>query len=234
MIGGCMISVNWISQVNVVLDNDMVVVDGVGLLNFNSSENLLFNGATINTTGVNAYRDMSESFETASKKFADGANDLASDVAQDSVFEGVDLLRVLYIDGDLTTINWIDQINVLGDSDQVYLAMENAENASGVSATVTAGSNLSINMATINEHGVDSEVMVKGEVYDDALLYQAELIDTDAAPTGVDLPALASEAVVFLADGMVGAEDASDSDMVIAPTPSENVDTPDVMQSVLA
>ena len=229
-----MISMNWVSQVNVMLDNDTLSCNGAGAVELNGSDNLLYNGATINTTGVDSYGEMSDHFAAAGNSFAEGGNGLSSAVARDSVFEGTELLRVLYIEGDLTTINWVDQTNVLGDSDQVHLAMENVEEATGVAATVTAGSNATINLASINEYGVDSQVSVGGDVYDDALLYQAELIDTNAAPTGVDLPALTSEAVVFLADSMIGAESDGDPDLPIAATTPENVETPDIMQAMPA
>lgn len=67
----------------------------------------------------------------------------------------------------------------------------------------TTGSNLMTNTAAILESGFDSQIMADGEYYNDALLYQAELIDTDADPLGVSVASLASEAVAFLADDMI-------------------------------
>jgi hypothetical protein len=61
-----------------------------------------------------------------------------------------------------------------------------------------------LNAARIHDIGLDSEVMVGGDAYSDALIYQARLMDPDAPPTGVGLVPLASEAVAFLADDMLG------------------------------
>lgn len=233
MIGGSMISVNWISQVNVMMDNDTVTVSGAFPADVSGSDNLLFNSAIINSVGVDSYGEMQGNFASASNDFANGANTINESVSHDSVFEGTEILRVLYIEGDLTTVNWIEQTNVLGDSDQVHLALENLEATTGATATITTGSNATINSATINEFGVDSKVAVNGDVYDDALLYQASLIDTDADPLGVAMPALANEAVAFLADDMMGPDIAPDDSIIIA-TASESNASSDVMQSMLA
>ena len=233
MIGGSMISVNWISQMNVLIDNDTMTFTGDTPDGFSGSDNLLFNSAMINSVGVDSYGEMQSNFASASGDLANGGLTIDKSVAHDSVFEGTEILRVLYIEGDLTTINWVEQTNVLGDSDQVHLALENLEATTGASATVTTGSNSVINIASINEYGIDSSVAVNGDVYDDALLYQAELIDTDADPLGVDMPALTSEAVVFLADDMMN-PDMGPVDAPIIATASESTTSSDVMQSMLA
>lgn len=233
MIGGSMISVNWINQINVLIDNDTVTFTGDIPDGLSGSDNLLFNSATINSVGLDSYGEMQDNFVAASEALANGALTIDESVAHDSVFEGVELLRVLYIEGDLTTVNWIEQTNVMGDSDQVHLALEDLEAATGATATVTTGSNSVINIATVNEYGIDTSVAVNGDVYDDALLYQAELIDTDADPLGVNMPTLASEAVVFLADDMLG-PDIGPTDAPIVATASESTTSSDVMQSMLA
>ena len=233
MIGGSMISVNWIHQMNVMIDNDTMTFSGEGANSFSGGDNLLFNGATINSTGVDSYGDMQGNFASASADLANGGLTIDESVAHDSVFEGSEILRVLYIEGDMISVNWVEQTNVLGDSDQVNLARDEFEASTGATATVTTGSNSAINLATINEYGTDSTIAVQGEVYDDALLYQAELVDTDADPLGVDMPALAGEAVVFLADDMMS-PDVGPSDAPIIATSTESTASSDVMQSMLA
>jgi len=233
MVGGAMISVNWIHQANVLIDNDAVTYAGAFPTGVQLGDNLLFNGAQISATGIDDYAEMTSNFAGATESLADGATTIGSDVAHDALFEGVDLLRVLYIEGDLTTVNWLEQTNILGDSDQVHLAMDDFLAAKGASADVIMGSNALINLASISQHGTDSTVMVGGDVYDDALLYQAELIDTDAAPLGVGMPALAPAAVAFLADDMLAPEGAQ-IDTPILPTATEGHETPDMMQTMLA
>lgn len=233
IVGGNMISINWINQVNVLIDNDMMSYTGIVPTSMSGDDNLLFNAAMISGVGVDGYGAMQGNFAKAADDLAEGGENIDRSVAHDSVFEGVDILRVLYIEGDFTTINWIEQTNILGDSDQVHLALDDFQAATGGVVNVTAGSNAVINMASINEHGVDSKVMVGGDVYDDALLYQAELIDTDADPLGVNMPALASEAVVFLADDMMST-DTGPLDGPIMPTAPESTTSPDMMQTMLA
>ena len=235
MVGGDLISVNQISQMNLMLDHDAVTLSGsVEEFGDSVSGNLLFNGASISTVGINTYGAMSANFAAASKAFSEGAQTIDSTVAHDGAFAGDELLTVLYIDGDFKTINWVEQTNILGDSDQIHLALGNFLSQTGVPLELHAGSNAEINSASINLYGADSEVRVQGEVYSDALLYQAELIDTTADPTGVSLPALANEAVAFLADDMTTASAHPSDDFDIVPTSPESLASPDLMQTMLA
>jgi len=234
MIGGNLITVNQISQMNVMLDFDSVTTAGATPFGISVSGNLLFNGASISTVGINTYGAMTENFAAASKAFADGAQTIDRDVAHDDVFAGDDLLTVLYIAGDFKTINWVEQTNIMGDSDQVHLALDAFTAKSGMPAKLYTGSNAEINTASINVYGADSEVRVQGDVYSDALLYQADLIDTTSDPTGVFMPALANEAVLFLADGMIINPSHSSDDPGIVPTSPESIASPDLMQTMLA
>ncbi len=234
MIGGDLITINQISQMNVMLDFDSITATGAGPLGVSVSDNLLFNGASISTVGINSYAAMSENFAAASKAFADGAQSIDRDVAHDDVFTGDELLTVLYIAGDFKTINWVEQTNIMGDSDQVHLALDAFTAKSGMPAKLYTGSNAEINTASINVYGADSEVRVQGDVYSDALLYQADLIDTTSDPTGVFMPALANEAVLFLADGMITDPSHSSDDPGIVPTSPESIASPDLMQTMLA
>ena len=234
MIGGDLITTNQISQMNVMLDFDSITATGAGPLGVSVSDNLLFNGASISTVGINSYGAMSENFAAASKAFADGAQSIDRDVAHDDVFTGDELLTVLYIAGDFKTINWVEQTNIMGDSDQVHLALDAFTAKSGMPAKLYTGSNAEINTASINVYGADSEVRVQGDVYSDALLYQADLIDTTSDPTGVFMPALANEAVLFLADGMITNPSHSSDDPGIVPTSPESIASSDLMQTMLA
>ncbi|SEO15946.1 hypothetical protein SAMN05216227_105411 [Pseudorhodobacter antarcticus] len=232
IIGGHMITINQINQLNVLIDSDHVTYGGALPTTFSAGDNLLFNGASISVTGLDSYQAMQGNFATAAQDLAVGGR-IDERVTHDGVFEGIDILRVLYISGDATTINMVDQTNILGDSDQVHLALDNFQTGAGAEITVTTGSNAVINLASISQFGVDSTVSVGGAVYSDALIYQAGFVDTDANPLGVAMPALAAEAVVFLADGMIG-PDAPPDDMSIAPTAIPATHSPDVMQSMLA
>ena len=164
-------------------------------------DNLSYNEARIHAQGQDIAAAVPKALAQASKALAEGAEALGREVLGLDVFEGIDLLKVLIIEGDFTTLNWIDQINVLGDSDRVELLK--AAIAALPDAQVVTGSNLLANLASIEELGVDSKIMAKGEAFSDALLHQAGFVEDGAPATGVGLTQLASEAVAFLADGMI-------------------------------
>lgn len=235
IIGGNMIAVNQIHQLNVMIDLDQITWSGAMDLGPSLGDNLVFNGASITASGVDSYAEMQANFANATEQLGEGAKTVGGDVARDSAFEGVELLRVLYIDGDHTMINSIQQTNVMGDADQVHLALDNFQAATGAEAqvSVVAGSNAAINLAAIDLFGTDSTVHVGGEVYSDALIYQAELIDTEADPLGVGLTQLTNEAVAFLAEDMLNTPDMPDTEE-IAPAPAADSTSADVMQTMLA
>ncbi len=240
-VGGAMISVNWIKQMNVLIDNDAITYsnssfDGFqmgGQAGVQVGGNLVFNAAQINEIGVDSYAEMQANFAAAAESMAAGASALGAEVAQDALFNGIETLRALFIDGDLVSVNWLEQTNILGDSDQVHLAQHQIESAAGVGAEIITGSNALMNLASVTQYGTDSTVMVGGDVYDDALLYQVELIDTDADPLGTMMPPLEPSAVAFLADGMLE-PDMGPMDDPITPTCGEGYATSDVMQTMLA
>ena len=233
IVGGSMITLNMVSQINVLLDSDNVTYSGQGPDSLLMSDNFLFNSARISGVGIDSYESLSDSFFQAGTALEDGATSISATVAQDSLFNGIEVLRVLYISGDKVTVNSISQTNVLGDADQVYLALEDFVNESGADISVVTGSNALLNIAQLSDFGTDSAVMVGGEVYSDALIYQAELIDTTADPAGVGLNTLASEAVAFLADDMIDDAPVSD-ELFITATIADGTESPDVMQTMLA
>jgi hypothetical protein len=211
LVGGDMVDVNSVTQTNVLLDDDAVVGGSAG-----GGDNLLFNEASIATTGIDSFGQLSSTFEAALDAMAEGAASMPSFVAQDGLFTGLDALNVLYVAGDFVTMNLIEQVNIVGDNDQVTLAAEAALANPGGEVEVTAGANLLANMATIHDMGLDSVVMAGGDVYTDALIHQAEFVSPDASPTGVAQAALATEAVAFLADGMIDGPGAAEDHLAPA------------------
>lgn len=231
VVGGDMINLNMISQTNVLLDNDHVsFADGITGVT-SGSDNLLFNGAALTTHGVNTHTALTDAFAQAGEALANGAETLGKAITQSGLFDDGGLLKVLHITGDFITSNIIQQTNILGDADQIHLAMEGLRAAKGGLPEVTTGSNALVNLATLSSYGTDSIIMTGGETYSDALLYQAELIDTDADPLGVNIPGLASEAVAFLADDMLAPEQ---DDIAPVDAPMTDGTPADVMQTMLA
>jgi hypothetical protein len=193
------------------------------------------NSGTITATGVDTFTAMTDLFRAEIAALAAGAGTISDALAADPLFEGLETLSVLYITGDLIKTTVIEQTNYVGDADQVHLALEEFIAENGGDVTLTAGSNALLNAATIEDSGIDSIVLAGGEVYSDALIYQAELIDTDAAPEGVALAALTNEAVAaFLASDMIDPDPlAADDGGGAYPLPADSGSL-DVMQSALA
>ena len=229
IVGGSMIDFTMVSQTNVLLDDDQVW--GAGTVNVSGGDNMLLNHASVQQYGIDSYEEMGYNFAAQLEELEMGSEHISNTVTDDDLFLGIDGLRVLYITGDLVHVTAVNQTNVVGDQDQVALALEEFAGDYD-SVNVVTGSNALTNNAVIMDNGVDSVVMAGGEVYDDALLYQAELIDTDAAPIGVDLDALASEAVAFLADDMLTPE-YSESEYQGGHAPS-TADAVDPMQTMTA
>lgn len=230
IIGGSMVTVNSVTQTNVLLDNDTVATDGPAEVS--THDNLVLNQAVFTTQGVDTYMELAHDFADTMRDMAQGAAELARSVAQNDLFEGTELLRALYIAGDLIKMNVVEQTNILGDQDQVSLALDTVLAGAAGPMSVTTGSNALINSATIFSQGMDSTVMAGGDVYEDALLYQAELIDIDGAPEGVSMTALANEAVAFLADDMLPPE-LPETEVALAQM-FDGAPSVDVMQTVLA
>ncbi|MDX1820558.1 MAG: hypothetical protein R3197_06625 [Paracoccaceae bacterium] len=232
MIGGSMVTLNQITQVNVLLDQDRIDGAVPAGAKLHAGDNLQLNSATISTTGKDSLTDKTDAFAQALSELAGGAKTIGAEVAQDALFAGKEALNVLYIKGDLIQTNVIEQFNYLGDSDQIHFIQDMFTTAAGAEVSVTSGSNAQINAASIVSQGLDSTVMSGGEAYSDALIYQAELIDDCAPPAGVQIDKLANEAVAFLVDDM------------IAPAPADECgpgiqidDSPgsvDIMQTMLA
>ena len=232
LVGGSMISVNAIDQISVLLDSDMVSGSVAAGTEFHARDNLQLNSATIEKTGKDTVTELKDSFKSALEAEATERKDLARDVVEDELFEGIAALRALKVEKDLIKLNVLEQYNYLGDSDQVQLALDDFVMETGAPVTFTTGSNAQLNSAKIKDIGLDSTVMAGGETYSDALIYQAELIDPDAAPTGVNLSALTSEAVAFLADDMI--KGAAEQEQGRTEPAQDDFSTQDIFQTMLA
>ncbi|MCT8331628.1 hypothetical protein [Albidovulum sediminis] len=229
-----MITMNLIQQISVLLDSD-AITGSLGAEDWlGGGDNYLQNSAAISTTGIDSITAMTDTFRAAGEALAHGAASITAQLAADPLFTGTEVLSVLYITGDLIEMNVIDQRSYVGDADQVHLALEDFVAGVGDEVTVTTGSNALLNDARITDMGIDSTVLAGGEVYSDALIYQAGLIDSDAVPDGVTLAALTSEAVAaFLASDMIDPPAPHEEGGHLPPVAGEGGSL-DVMQSVLA
>jgi hypothetical protein len=233
VVGGNIYDANIIHQLNVLLDNDLIgAVDGfqtTGEGAASTSDNLLWNQANIVNYGAgDRFEAMSEAYRKACESLQNGKADL-SDILNDGPFAGIGAIRVLYISGDILNLQYIKQTTILGDSDQVALAM-NALAHPEADWTISTGTNSLVNYAYIADVDSTGKTYVGGGIYSDEILIQAELISTGPDLGGQNPDVLVNEAVAFLDDDM------------LAPEASQNVAYPslvpetysDPMQSVLA
>ncbi len=196
-------------------------------------DNLAWNAARIETIGADVDAALDAAFAQTLARLADGGRDIAAATAGHALFEGLDLLRVLYVAGDFVTVDRIAQTNVVGDADQVRAARDAFADELQAEVAVIAGSNLLANVAEIVDDGIASTRMAGGEVYSDALIHQAGFVDT-AAAAGATVSELASEAIAFLVDGMIAP---ALSDAAGPAGAAQDAGAPgevDVMQTVLA
>ena len=230
---GDLVTANVIRQMNVLMDDDLVEMDALysGLLA--TRDNLLMNRAEIEQTGAQTRTEMTDAYKTLAEDLRDDAKSVGQDILSDAAFEGLGLLRILHVGGDILNLQYIEQTNVLGDADQVTLAASRAAADAMADAAVSTGANALLNLASIRDARGDAEIHVRGEIYSDALLHQASLVsETDPELTIGDPSAMASEAVAFLADGMLPEDDLSGPDA--RQDAFHHSDAPDVMQTMLS
>ncbi|WP_026757667.1 hypothetical protein [Sediminimonas qiaohouensis] len=201
VVGGDIINVSMINQINVLLDDDFITYPQDADWTISSGENVLWNQAAIQSVGQDNYQDMPAMFKELGNSLASGSDSVSGEIRSLEQFEGRDSINVLYIEGDLISVQLVYQINVVGDSDQIWQGGPHMEGG-GTDASVTAGSNTLANLAVISEFGFDSDIYVGGDTYSDALMHQAGLVVMDESElAGEGEGGLVNEAVAFLMDG---------------------------------
>ena len=236
IIGGSIYDGNFINQKNILLDDDLIgAVSGFsanGSALMSTGGNLLWNQATIiNVGGADRFEGLPNHYLEAAANFKNGVWQLSDDVLHDNTFAGIEGLRVLDVGGSILDLKYVDQKNILGDSDQVALAMEKAGDAHPEADwKVETGSNVLVNIATIVDVDSTGTTYVGGDHYSDEILIQAELVSPNDSLGGQNPDVLVNEAVAFLGDDLAGPDGGEPTD-VGAP----QIDAPhaDVMQTML-
>jgi hypothetical protein len=201
---------NLIYQVNILLDDDLVELyaddRGVGLGSAVSQaaragENALLNEALIRTFGSPDFDSMTPDIEALVAAIQAQASYLDPNLAWE-ILGGSGKLDVLFVTGDYYDINVISQINVMADAD---VAVQNSSagviSQDAVSQVASTGGNELLNSAAIVDVGTVSEVQyLGGELYEDMILIQAEIVTNDDAVLYGDTNALAPEVIAFTGD----------------------------------
>lgn len=236
IVGGNVYDANLIQQISVLFDNDSVcAVPGfqtTGAGTASTAGNLLWNQAYIGNVGnANGFEALPSHYLAAAKALQQKGHEAKAphDVLTDGAFAGLNGLSVLYIKGDLLSLQYIKQTCVLGDSDQIALAMDQLKPHLDADWTVETGGNTLVNHAAIVDLDSFGKTYVGGQAYSQDTLIQAELISSK--PDFGDPNVLANEAVAFLDDTML--EPAGETaDGVYVPSAHEG-QTDDGLQHIL-
>ncbi|MGF6173547.1 hypothetical protein [Ensifer sp. 4252] len=206
IVGGKVLDLNMITQVAVFYDNDHVngITAGNGMT-VDQSGNLIWNQASIQNVGANdRFEAMPDYIEKAVDNINDRINELPSGFSLDLNFQGYEGLNILYITGNLYDVNVIKQISILGDADSVsYVANKILDDNPDAEITIHTGGNAVINSAQIIDYDTFGHTTyVGGQVYSDAILIQAGLVDHDTSTPDVTPKGarLANEVIAFIGD----------------------------------
>jgi len=200
---------NVIFQNNILLNDDRVVMSADGAdpsQSASSGDNSLLNEAAIADYGGKTFDGLPGNLDLIESLLASGMTSLDPELAGALIGHGGPL-RVLYITGDYYDINAVWQTNVTSDVNVMYqlqnqpLADLMALDPKGtVAQSVTTGGNELHNDAAIVDVNPDA-TYVKGQIYTDSILVQANLLPTgaDHAVNG-DTHALVTELIAFVDD----------------------------------
>lgn len=234
IVGGNVYDASIIHQLNLLLDNDLIgAVSGFetsGEGSVSTQGNLLWNQAGIISVGSATTDPLPDGYNTAAANLAAGKHDLPQSILDDPAFAGTGMLRVLYISGDIYNLQYIKQTTIVGDSDQVALAMNQVLANPDTDWTIATGNNQLVNFATIVDVDPAAKIYVGGESYSDEVLIQAELVPNTHDLGAQNPDTLVSEAVAFLSDDTD--TDGTPQQDHIAPQPTDS-GSADVMQHML-
>ncbi|RFC65988.1 hypothetical protein DYI37_00430 [Fulvimarina endophytica] len=191
---------NVVHQSNIILDDDQAsVANGTAASTHEISGggNLAWNEASIVHVGETSLAALSPEAEAFVSRIAEGPAAITLEILQDPAFAGLGTLDVLVIEGSYLELDYVVQRNIVSDSDRLRI---DEQRGSLGETDLDTGANVAINLAAIIEYGVNQQVQVGGTTYSDSIIYQAGFLDEGVPDLGSDL---ATEAVLFLADGMV-------------------------------
>jgi hypothetical protein len=196
---------NLIFQYNVLLDSDILKLLYGGEAgdttsqSAESGQNILLNDAAIVSYGDDTFASVDDELDDLLAALASQASTLDPSYGWLVPGNGSGVLNVLYVTGDYYDINAIWQINVIADVDTAiqYLNGEPPADDGTLTQSASSGGNEVSNDAIIVDVGSTSS-LVGGEVYQDTILVQANLVadDQDKIVYG-DPTQLVSEIVAF-------------------------------------
>jgi hypothetical protein len=236
IIGGSLYDGNFISQTNVLLDSDRLMVEDATSAskgNAATGQNVLWNEAAIENIGPEWQQGLPGHYEEAATRLANGDRTMPDGFKSDGALDGFGNLKVLYVTGDVYDVHSVSQVNIVGDADDLTIYEDSLLKAQDSVWQVSTGHNLLVNKASILDYdGLGDTAYVGGEIYSDAILVQAGIVEglTDRLDLRGD--ALANEVIAFLDDHTDLASRLDDHPAV--KMMDEVGTTHDLLQSVLA
>ena len=208
IIKGSYHGLNVIFQNNILLDNDKIAMSADGAdpsQSASSGDNSLANEAEIANYGGDTFDELPGNLDLIQGLLAAGMTSLDPELAGALIGHGGPL-KVLYITGNYYDINAVWQTNVTSDVDVMYqlqnqpLADLMARDPGGaVTQSATTGGNQLHNDAAIVDVNPDA-TYVKGQIYTDSILVQANLVPTEDHAVNADTNALVTELIAFVDD----------------------------------
>ncbi|BAQ18475.1 hypothetical protein [Methyloceanibacter caenitepidi] len=217
---------NLIYQKNILLDPDTLKVlgyddafgDGDGLADpsITAGANWLQNEALIEQWGTQSFQELTPAWEALIAQLNAGDTELDLSAGVGIPNFGDPAFNILLITGDVYDINAIEQENVVADADvALQLLPPAAAHEDPAMQVASTGENALGNFATIVHTGPAADYYIGGELYEDEMLIQTELIaSNDDTVTGSDPDVLANELVAFT---LPPEEDGHDEDAVAVP-----------------
>lgn len=207
LVGGDMINLVSLMQLNILNDDDLVATAPGTAGNISTSGNLLWNEAHVGWQGIDSAAEMTEGVMAALASLTGGGTFDPFSLDGETFLAGSEVGILLTIGGDFINEHHLVQINLLSDADTVQLHAAALAEAGWSPIDLETGGNVLANLAEVSVNGVDSVVMAGGGVYSDLVIYQAGMYDDGSLDLSADGEeagnGLASEAVAFLVDGMI-------------------------------
>ncbi len=224
---GSYYALNFIGQINILADDDVVALfgpPGGATLDYRSEPNTLHNEAVIDKRGEQDWTAMNPDAGALFAKLAAG-EDPGMEAFAGISGAATGRLDILVVTGDWYDVSVIWQVNMLSDRDLVVMSGEEQ-------GEVVTGGNILANNATIVDFGAFHAQYAGGEVYQDLMLFQANIAYDSGEPMiaqangAGDAQMLATEFIAFLDEELIH-EDA------VAPAPSVALQHDDAFGSVM-
>jgi hypothetical protein len=221
IISGNYYSTNLILQQNIMLDSDWVrmnVVTGSdGQKQIGSTgANSLSNEATIEHYGAEAYSELTDPQLALMEALKNGQIIFTGNPDWQLSGNATGQLSILYIDGDYYDANVIVQTNLIYDADMLSQVVQNpteaalalpagANGENDLEAGAITGANTALNIAVIRDIGtLTGSQFIGGDVYEDSLLIQANLVTNDDSIIITNPAILVPEVVAFTMESADG------------------------------